>query len=312
VRASRPSARGTSGGGCSSPRASPGPAGRAWLDSRLSHKVLQSLASPDLASRGRAPTIAGYEEPANVIKRMFVLSIAVPLAAAGCTKTSQGAGTVRGSARSLTVRVEPVNARDVVYRIQAVGTLEADEVVQVTAEVEGVVSSVNFDEGLRVSPQTVLARIDPDRYRLQAEQAEASYKKALADARRAASDQQRREQLAKEQLVGAGGPNRSRQGSGRLTREADPAKAARGQALQNRRPPEVRPPHVGVINTKAVDTGQFVKTGNVLATLVDNSRLRLRFKVSEAESLRAAAGQTVGFHVAALGSQDFTAQIYHV
>jgi RND family efflux transporter MFP subunit len=61
-----------------------------------------------------------------------------------------------------------------------------------------------------------------------------------------------------------------------------------------------------------VDTGQFVKTGNILATIVNNTRLRLRFKVSEGESLRARVGQQVGFHVAALGNTDFTAQIYHV
>ena len=55
-----------------------------------------------------------------------------------------------------------------------------------------------------------------------------------------------------------------------------------------------------------------MKPGNVLATLVDTSRLRLRFKVSEGESLRARAGQEVTFRVAALGQRDFTGQIYHV
>jgi len=157
-------------------------------------------------------------------------------AASACSNASQGAGAaVRGSARALTVRVEDVRARDVVYNIQAVGTLEADEVVQVTAEVEGVVSSVNFDEGMRVGPGTVLARIDPDRYRLQAEQAEATYKKTLADARRAGSDLARREQLAKEQLVAAEELNRSHHEAERLTADAAAVKAAWDIALQNQR-----------------------------------------------------------------------------
>ena len=103
------------------------------------------------------------------VKPSFVvvgLSLGAAALGSACSKSSSGAGAaVRGSARALTVRVEPVHARDVVYNIQAVGTLEADEVVQVTAEVEGVVSAVNFDEGMRVGPQTVLARIDPDRPR---------------------------------------------------------------------------------------------------------------------------------------------------
>jgi membrane fusion protein, multidrug efflux system len=250
-----------------------------------------------------------------IVKHPFLAVLGVALGAAlggACADSGQGAAAVRGSARSLTVRVEPVVARDVTYKIQAVGTLEADEVAQVTAEVEGVVTSVNFDEGLRVGPQTVLLRIDPERYRLQAEQAEATYKQKLADAHRAASDLQRREQLASEKLVAAEELNRSKQEAERLSADADSSKAAWDIALQNRRRAEVRPPHAGIINTKAVDTGQFVKTGNILATIVNNARLRLRFKVSEGESLRARVGQPVGFRVAALGNTDFAAQIYHV
>jgi multidrug efflux system membrane fusion protein len=74
----------------------------------------------------------------------------------------------------------------------------------------------------------------------------------------------------------------------------------------------VRAPMAGVINTRTVDTGQFVKTGDVLATLVDTSRLRLRFKVSDAESLYARVGGDVTFRVSALGSKDYPARIYHV
>jgi multidrug efflux system membrane fusion protein len=61
-----------------------------------------------------------------------------------------------------------------------------------------------------------------------------------------------------------------------------------------------------------VETGQYVKLGNTLATLVDTSRLRLRFKVSETESLRAKDGGEVLFRVAALGARSFPARIYHV
>ena len=50
----------------------------------------------------------------------------------------------------------------------------------------------------------------------------------------------------------------------------------------------------------------------MLATLVDTSRLRLRFKVSDGESLRARQNGDVKFRVSALGPQDFPARIYHV
>jgi membrane fusion protein (multidrug efflux system) len=61
-----------------------------------------------------------------------------------------------------------------------------------------------------------------------------------------------------------------------------------------------------------VDTGQFVKSGAVLATLVDTARLRLRFRVSESESLKIRAGDTVEFRVDSLGEDRFPARVYHV
>jgi RND family efflux transporter MFP subunit len=106
--------------------------------------------------------------------------------------------------------------------------------------------------------------------------------------------------------------NRSRGETSRLRAAAEAAKATRDIAVQNLRKSEVRPPHGGVINTKTVETGQFVKTGVVLATLVDTRRLRLRFKISEGESLLAHEGDTVTFRVAPLGPRDFPAKIYHV
>ena len=247
----------------------------------------------------------------------------VPLAAAllslglgaGCSRSQgaspQGSGP-GGAGPGIRVRVAPVAVQDVVYEIKAVGSLEAEEMVQVTAEVEGAITAVLFHEGDRVAPGTVLARIDPERYKVEAQRAEANYRKAQADAQRAAADLVRRESLAAEKLVAVEELNRARGENERLDAEAASAQAAWAIALQNLRRSEVRPSRAGMINSRTVETGTFVRTGTVLATLADLSRLRLRFKVSEAESLRAMVGQDVGFHVQALGSAAFTARIYHV
>jgi multidrug efflux system membrane fusion protein len=237
-------------------------------------------------------------------------AVGVVVLAAGCGKTPSA--SARPKAAALSVRVAPVVDQEVVYRIKALGSLEAEEMVQVTAEVEGAVSEVRFHEGDRVTPSTVLLRIDPERFRLEAEQAEASYNQSIAERGRAEADLKRREELNQSQLVAAEELNRSRGETSRLRAAAEAAKANRDIAVQNRRKSDVRPPHAGVINTKTVETGQYVKMGNVLATLVDTSRLRLRFKVSETESLRARVGDTVTFRVAPLGPKDFPAKIYHV
>jgi RND family efflux transporter MFP subunit len=213
---------------------------------------------------------------------------------------------------TLRVRVSPVAVQDVVYQIKALGQLEAKDMVQVTAQVEGVATSVRFNEGDRVTPSTVLLRIDPDRYRLEAERAAAQLEQAKADRGQAEADLKRREALARSELLSAEELTRSRTDRNRFAAAVDVAQAAAGIAQQNLQRSEVRAPIAGTINTRTVDTGQFVRTGTVLATIVDTSRLRLRFKVSEGESLKAREGGSVTFRVAPLGPRDFEARIYHV
>ncbi|HKZ32272.1 MAG TPA: efflux RND transporter periplasmic adaptor subunit [Vicinamibacteria bacterium] len=225
---------------------------------------------------------------------------------------SQGATSARPQRQALRVRVTPVVVQDVVHQIKSLGSLEARDMVQVTAQVEGVASDVRFREGDRVSPASVLLRIDPDRHRVEAERAKALKDQAAAELGRAQADLARRESLAASQLLSTEELTRSRGENARLEAAVEVAKAAYEIALQDQRRAEVRPPITGVINTRTVDTGQFIRTGTVLATIVDVSRLRLRFKVSEAESLRAREDGRVSFGVAPLGPREFGARIYHV
>lgn len=223
-----------------------------------------------------------------------------------------GAASSRKAGRGLAVRTAPVVARDVVYEVKVLGSLEPEELVHLTAEVGGAAREVLFNAGDHVTAQTVLVRIDPERYRLEVARAEAAHRMAVADWKRSESDTARREILAKESLIAPEELNRSRLETERLSADASSKKAALEIALQNQERSSVRSPRPGVVNTRTVETGQFIQAGNVLATLVDPRRLRLRFKVSESESLKAKDGQSVAFRVASLGERTFSARVYHV
>ncbi len=244
-------------------------------------------------------------------RKAFLFVAVVCGVSLGCG-AGEGAGSARKAGRGLAVRTAQVVARDVVYEVKVLGSLEPEELVHLTAEVGGAAKEVLFNAGDHVTTETVLVKIDPERYRLEAARAEAAYRRAVADWKRAESDTARREALAKENLVAPEELNRSRLETERLAADAAAVKAAWEIALQNQERSSVRSPRPGVINTRTVETGQFVQTGNVLATLVDPRRLRLRFKVSESESLKAKDGQTVAFRVASLGARDFAARVYHV
>ncbi len=258
--------------------------------------------------------------------RLLVMFLAVSTALAGCSRGSAqpapgggpGAGTPgrgaggRGVGAAIPVKAGPVLVQQVTYAIQAVGSLEAEDLVQVTAEVDGVLTEVKFREGDRVTKNTVIALIDPDRYKLEADRAEANFRRAVADGAQAEATLARREALAKEDLVSVEDLNQTRTANERLAAEVASAKAARDIAAQNLSRAWVKPRHGGVIDKRLVATGTFVRAGTSLATLVDLARLQLRFRVSETESLRVMKGQEAKFKVAATGDREFTARIYHV
>jgi multidrug efflux system membrane fusion protein len=249
--------------------------------------------------------------------RAFVYLCALPPLFAlfgGCgDRPAEPLGRGAGApSRSIPVRTAAVETRDVAYRVKALGSLEPEEIVQVTAEVEGAVTEVRFHEGARVNQDTTLVLVDPDRYRLELERAEANYLRAQSDLRRAEEELQRRERLANAELLATDEVDRYRAASESLDADVAAAKAARDIAAQNQRRSEVRAPHSGVINTRTVETGTYVRPGAVLATIVDVSRLRLRFKISEGESLRVREGQDVTFRVAPIGPRDFVGRVYHV
>jgi multidrug efflux pump subunit AcrA (membrane-fusion protein) len=129
------------------------------------------------------------------------------------------------------VRVAPVVVQELVYQIKALGSLEAEEMVHVTAEVEGAVVEVHFHEGDRVSQKTVLARIDPERYRVELERAKAALDQTKAELGRAQADLKRREELAAAELVAAEEMTRSRGENARLGAAVEVSQAALGIAL---------------------------------------------------------------------------------
>lgn len=223
-----------------------------------------------------------------------------------------------GMKRAFPVEVRPVAVEDVKYVIDAVGTLEPEEQVKVTARVQGMVEKVLFEEGMKVTPKTVLAEIDRSRYQLLADRAKANQERAAADLRKAEIVLQNRMELKKkdpgyvsdEEIATLS----SQMGSARAA--SAEAKASLDLALHDLENSQVRSLIGGIIDTKAVSTGQYVVPGALMASIVDESKLKLRFKVSETESVKLASvlggDRRVSFSVRPIPGKTFTAELLHM
>jgi multidrug efflux system membrane fusion protein len=285
------------------------------------------------------------------------LATAAVLAAAACGREgAQPAGPSKMAPRAYRVTATVVAARPLVYSVDAVGSLEAYQVVTVPARVEGALDRLDFDVGTKVTPDFVLAVIDERRYALKVDQAKAAVEEAQAAAREAEAAaasatarttrvttelEEARANFARytalrakdagyvseEKLQSLGAAAKS------LESSLDEAKAGEGEvqarqkqamaALDARRTAvaiaekdladtHARPPIAGIVEKRHVSAGQYVKVGDPIARLVDTSSLRLRFSVSDTESVRLALGQKVRFRLNAFGAREFEAELFHV
>jgi len=83
------------------------------------------------------------------------------------------------------------------------------------------------------------------------------------------------------------------------------------QAELNLRDAYVRTPVAGLIQTRTVNTGQYVQPGSVLATLVRRDPLLLRFQVPEQDAARLKPQMNARFAVPG-GADNYVARITHV
>lgn len=241
-----------------------------------------------------------------------VVTACFALPSTGCSR-SDGDSSGRPKAISFPVETLPVTARKVEFSIYAVGSVDAFERVEVSAKVEGVVEKVRFMEGHQVKPGDILVEVEPERFRLSAAAARAEYEKAEAGRRDAETALARREELKKSapDIISEEDLDSLRREAQSKGAESLAAKANYELAELKYRDAFVRAPAGGTIETRTVQTGQYVKFGTVLATLIRRDPLLLRFQVPEQEAANLSTGMAVRFRIR--GSElEFPAEIIHV
>lgn len=247
------------------------------------------------------------------------LAVSGLLLLAGCSKKSEsaekggGGGGRGGGALEFPVEVASVESSSVEYSVSAVGSVEAFERVEITSRIPGAVERVHFSEGNVVGPGSLLVEIEPERYRLAVRSARATLEKAQASEAEAMTGLKRREMvnaqnpaLVKEEDLDTW---RTRVSTARA--EVAQARSGLGLAELNLREAFVRAPAAGVIQTRNIQTGQYVQPGATLATLVRREPLLLRFQVPEQDAARIRPGMR-GRFVVRDSAKQYTALLTHV
>jgi membrane fusion protein, multidrug efflux system len=194
-----------------------------------------------------------------------------------------------------TIVIKPSAIRDVA---ELVGQLEAEESVDVHAEIRGIVEEIGFEEGARVEAGALLFRL---------RDAEQSAEVAAAEAReRLAADTHRRfRELAEQEIT-------SKWELERVTRELDIARAEVQRARVRLAKTRIRAPFAGRLGARKVSPGDAIDWNTPLVDIHATERLRLALAVPERFAPVARIGIPLEVAVAAYPGEWFRGEVYFV
>ncbi len=192
------------------------------------------------------------------------------------------------------VNVEVVESRRQPWQrqISAIGTLTASQGIDLSVEVVGTVSDVQFRSGEKVNKGQPIVLLD-------SEIEQASLAAAEADLHLANVEFKRARSLIDTQAI-------SRSEFDRLNAESQKAAAAVEQLKASLAKKRILAPFSGTIGIRQVDVGDFVAAGTPIATLQDLSTLFVDFYVAEQQVPSLAIGLPVHIQVPAFPGERFT------
>lgn len=247
-------------------------------------------------------------------RSLAALALAISLALAGCgggEPSAEGEGsegetsaqaedgkTDEKKVEAVPVEVAAVAKRPIAASFSGTANLEAPGEAQVVAKTSGVLLQLLAEEGDQVKAGQVLARIDPERPRLEMERARATVRKLENNYRRS-------QELLESKLVSA-------EASDQIRYDLEAARALYQLAQLELSYTNIVAPIDGVIAARAVKPGNLIQLNSSLFRIVDTSRLEAVLNVPERDLATMQEGLKVRMTADAMPGEVFEGVIDRV
>lgn len=186
------------------------------------------------------------------------------------------------------VTIAPVTQDDVEIYGEYVGSIRAQQFVEIRARVEGYLENMLFEEGTYITKNQVLFVINQDQYRAKADKARAQLKKDGAQAQKAKRDLERIRPLYEQNAASQLDLDNAVAAYETAVASVAMSEADLEQAEQELGYTIVRSPLSGHISERNVDLGTLVGTGgkSLLATIVKSDTVLVDFSMTALDYLK--------------------------
>ena len=196
------------------------------------------------------------------------------------------------------VIVAQVASKPFADRIEALGTLRANESVALTATVTETISALHFDDGQRVAAGTILVEMTSEEEHALLTEAQARLNEAQRQYRRVQS------------LATQGTAAKSLLDERARERETAQAQLA---AIESRLSDRlIKAPFAGVVGLRNISIGALVEPGDLITTLDDDSEMKLDLSVPSVYLAALRPGLEVVAQTKAYGERSFKGVVHSV
>lgn len=196
------------------------------------------------------------------------------------------------------VEITNVEQQTIPVNITALGSLDANQSVDINPEIDGQIASIHFYNGQEVKKGKLLFQLDDSIAQAQLTAAKAKLKLSREDLKRSlrllhhdAMSQQAVDQAAE-------------------AVSEDQATVHEKQVRVDKM--QLRAPFNGVVGSRTVSVGQYVTVGQTLVSLVNTESLKVIYNVSQTYLSQLKLGQTVELSSDALPGETFSGTVSYI
>lgn len=224
------------------------------------------------------------------------------------------AGDPAGQAGPRATPVEVAEARrDVLsVRLASVGSLQADNIVEIRPETDGTVAAVPVAEGETVRRGAVLVRLDGRELAAELAAAEAAVRRAETERGNLDRRLERNRGLYDKGAISAQTLDDLEASRDAAAARLEEAEAQRDLAARELEKTVIRAPFAGTAGARDLYPGDYVTAGQPLFTLVDDDPLRVEFTVPEQYLGRLEVDRPVRLEVRSRPDESFTGRVVFV
>lgn len=236
-----------------------------------------------------------------MMMRMWRISLGIGLIAAfglGCKK--EGAAGAGGPAKMPPPQVVVAQARTerVLETLPRVANIQANEMVEIKSETDGVVQEILFEEGQRVEKGQLLVRLDETKLAASLAQAEANFKLSAANFERS-------KQLFDDKLI-------SQQEFDQNAAVFQANQANIDFTRRQLKDARIYAPFEGVVSSRQVSPGQIISKNTIFTWLIDYDPVKVEFYVPEKFLGQVKEKQKIEVTVEAYPNQKFYGDVFFV